>query len=707
MVITNETKKMNGNSSSSQNKEQQDDHNPSKKAKTSSLLTEVLGPDVYTPEREKILAQDYANSQPYHHSRILNLFQVDFLTKVKEQIKQNSKVNFKETDLFRVYQSIDLANLEPKSELAQNMPAVMQLREVLYSTEWRSFMERVTGLAPGTLSAQVDCACNCHAPGCHLLCHDDVIGTRKISYIMYLTEPDWKESEGGALELYDSHIPEGVKEAAASRREPNTVPSLNVMPVFNSMAFFIVEPGVSFHAVQEVLGDRPRLSIQGWYHAANVPEHMENATLSRLKEPLNEKAQEKNLVEKYIPWKDDRVQPLEQKRKQRAANADKLSDADRDYLALYVNETYLTKTAMEEIRQRFEEDSSAQLKHFFRTSWMEKVKVATTKQDEEARPEVGKEGYYEWGVSDDWKLIGPPHKQRYLQYQETQDYSVKQNTKQISADPLSIGQPTATASVGDLLSRLKQSVMQSPAFGRYLNYITSLGVPVGYKGQIRRFRPGLDYTVAHYGVLTQNAVLDATVCFAAGTGGVGPAPLEDQEQQQEDTTNDDSAANNKGEASGGAIVSNNTSDRLSNAGDEEEEEEDIDVDEADVLWQSDDVGGFECYIEADDYDGSFKDGDGNAGGDDDDGPEKEEEAAAAASVPEAADEYNADDDTNLLSVSASNNTLSLVYRDPGTMRFIKYVGSRAPSSRWDISMEYQVPEDHEDDADQKGKKQPA
>jgi hypothetical protein len=44
-------------------------------------------------------------------------------------------------------------------------------------------------------------------------------------------------------------------------------------------------------------------------------------------------------------------------------------------------------------------------------------------------------------------------------------------------------------------------------------------------------------------------------------------------------------------------------------------------------------------------------------------------------------------------VSASNNTLSLVYRDPGTLRFIKYVGSQAPSSRWDISMEYQVTEE--------------
>ena len=40
--------------------------------------------------------------------------------------------------------------------------------------------------------------------GCHLLCHDDVIGTRRVSYIIYLTDPDdeWRQEDGGALELY-------------------------------------------------------------------------------------------------------------------------------------------------------------------------------------------------------------------------------------------------------------------------------------------------------------------------------------------------------------------------------------------------------------------------------------------------------------------------------------------------------------------------
>jgi 2OG-Fe(II) oxygenase superfamily len=49
--------------------------------------------------------------------------------------------------------------------------------------------------------------------GCHLLCHDDVIGTRRVSYIIYLTDPDedWLKEDGGALELYPLDTVRAVK----------------------------------------------------------------------------------------------------------------------------------------------------------------------------------------------------------------------------------------------------------------------------------------------------------------------------------------------------------------------------------------------------------------------------------------------------------------------------------------------------------------
>ena len=41
-------------------------------------------------------------------------------------------------------------------------------------------------------------------------------------------------------------------------------------------------------------------------------------------------------------------------------------------------------------------------------------------------------------------------------------------------------------------------------------------------------------------------------------------------------------------------------------------------------------------------------------------------------------------------MQGSFNTLSLVVRDAGVMRFVKYVSAGAPGSRWDISAEFKI-----------------
>jgi hypothetical protein len=97
--------------------------------------------------------------------------------------------------------------------------------------------------------------------------------------------------------------------------------------------------------------------------------------------------------------------------------------------------------------------------------------------------------------------------------------------------------------VAAALQRCAHELFASRAFGKWLRRVTDLGV-VAMQGQLRRFRPGLDYTVAT-GVLASEGAealprLDATLCFV-----------------------DDEA-------------------------------------ESDALaWQSGEVGGFQCYIVAD------------------------------------------------------------------------------------------------------------
>jgi Rps23 Pro-64 3,4-dihydroxylase Tpa1-like proline 4-hydroxylase len=579
--------------------------NPSaKRAKTSVVLQDVVSPEIFARQAE--WKEQYQRAQPYPHCVLPDVFHETFFEQLLLEIKDNSKVNFKESDLFKFFQSIDLANLQhadddgDKNDASNNTPCILQLRNVLYSDQWRQYIESVTGLVPGTLSQQVDCACNCHVGGCHLLCHDDVINTRKISFILYLTDPDWTLEEGGALELY----------AADADRLPTVIPTASVLPIRNSMALFGVEPGVSFHAVQEVLGDRPRLSLQGWYHAKDVPVNMQDATLQRLKSTIKvdgfdaaeyapmDLSTNESTTESPAPTAVSLVD-------NEAVNACVLSESDQAYLAQFIDPTYMQPNALEEMKALFEDDSSIQLRSFLNKALVEKIEL------QETRLGVAHKSYYVQGVSDAWKLVGPAHMQRYLQY----------NVKYAGKDE----------SLGDVLMTILRDVLQSPAFARFLAIITGLR-PTGYKGDIRRFRPGLDYTVAHCGLLADSAVLDATMCFVAGTGKQQILDDDELEGETADDTAEKPAPDTRPE-----------------------------LNDADLAWQSGDVGGFECYIEADD------DGD-----------------------DEAADEYNQDDDTELLSVSAAFNTLSIVFRDPGTMRFVKYISDKAPSSRWDIAMEYRV-----------------
>ena len=72
------------------------------------------------------------------------------------------------------------------------------------------------------------------------------------------------------------------------------------------------------------------------------------------------------------------------------------------------------------------------------------------------------------------------------------------------------------------------------------------------------------------------------------------------------------------------------------------------------------------------------DGDGDGDGDDDDEDEDEE-------------------DGTLLTVQPGFNSLLLVLRDEGVMRFVKYVSASAEGSRWDVCGEYEVGMVEEDD----------
>lgn len=113
----------------------------------------------------------------------------------------------------------------------------------------------------------------------HLLLHDDSISTRVISYILYLpnspldapesefTRPadngkflkGWDPKWGGSLELFP--VANGEE-----RGLPGTKAVASLPVKWGQIIFFQVQPGRSYHSVEEVIvGDgRRRLGVSGW-----------------------------------------------------------------------------------------------------------------------------------------------------------------------------------------------------------------------------------------------------------------------------------------------------------------------------------------------------------------------------------------------------------------------------------------------------------
>eukprot|EP00954_Amorphochlora_amoebiformis_P006070 475691-Amorphochlora_amoeboformis.AAC.2 len=50
---------------------------------------------------------------------------------------------FRETDLFKLHQTIDLNNLDPSSSQAERLKALLKLKSDLYSPEFRLYLEQV------------------------------------------------------------------------------------------------------------------------------------------------------------------------------------------------------------------------------------------------------------------------------------------------------------------------------------------------------------------------------------------------------------------------------------------------------------------------------------------------------------------------------------------------------------------------------------
>ncbi|CAM9017877.1 hypothetical protein WICANDRAFT_27794 [Wickerhamomyces anomalus NRRL Y-366-8] len=518
-------------------------------------VKQYFGPGIFDEKFRKDLTQTISDSEPYRWGTIKNLMDDTLLRNVRKEIENEIHFTKKETDIYKVFQSGDLANLSGLDwDDLSRLPSLFKLREALYSQEFRDFISEVTqsGKLSGT---KTDMSINTYTKGCHLLTHDDVIGSRRVSFILYLPEPDkiWKEHYGGALRLFPSIVP----------NVPKIDPSAKLVPQFNQIAFFHVQPGLSFHDVEEVRVDKQRLSIQGWYH---IPQPGEDGFIEGEQEKTEARSTLQQLESKELEVfdfpKEVRI-PFSSHEVKYYENFEGLDKIDLEYLSKFLNPALLRLEEIKRLQKVFIDESLIEIKDLLNEELADelKKKIRNTELDE-IMPKHQDE------VEFPWKISLPPHKWRYLYMDGKQEEPLtKEGVTNSNLGPQEGPNFKLLAKTTKHESSLKlielASFLKSTSFKKWLSLITDL-VPISDQILIRRFRPGHDFKLAtsiNNEDSELDALLEATLSLTPSkgweSGELGGYELGMVTEDPEDGDEDDPAIYKSSKSEDDSVVVNN------------------------------------------------------------------------------------------------------------------------------------------------------
>ncbi|KAG8530739.1 uncharacterized protein KY384_004096 [Bacidia gigantensis] len=439
----------------------------------------------------------YDASTPYKHGVIPDLIDPALLRKVRSEVQGNLSFTPKETDIYKIHQSGDLANLDGLDDASLRLlPSLKELRDAMYSQDFRRYLCEVTG-SSAVSGKKTDMAINVYTPGCHLLCHDDVIGTRR--------------RMGGALRLFPTNH---VKDKEGHELlVPSPDHTVSIPPAFNQLSFFAVQPGQSFHDVEEVYprsieanhesdDARTRIAISGWYH---IPQEGEDGYNAGEEASIAEKsslAQLQGTADVHdrpqqciVTYPDDLKADTEQ------AIAPDLTEADLDHLLKFLAPTYLTPDTLETVNSTFIDDCFITLDQFFSRTFSSRLYDYITslpRSEDDAQ----------------WDVARPPHKHRFLYQRE----------------------PSTKSPMQEILDDL----IPSSAFRKWLCLATGQQ-PLSHDSIARQFRRGYDYTLAQ-GYEKDEPRLE--ICLAITPSFVSPTQVAESSPTGSTKAKDDASASN-------------------------------------------------------------------------------------------------------------------------------------------------------------------
>ncbi|BEI83357.1 hypothetical protein CcaverHIS002_0312250 [Cutaneotrichosporon cavernicola] len=624
-----------------------------------------VSPDITLPEgtTRHALHETYEQSTPYKHIVVPGLLTDELLESVVEETKtygvrgeEGSLAGWgweqKETDIYKIQQTPDLASLDEQhlpEETLEALPCITRLKEALYSHEFRNFVRDVTGCGPLS-GKKTDCSVGLYTKGSHLLLHDDSISTRVISYILYLpnspldapasdfTRPadngkflkGWDPKWGGSLELFPV-------ENGDERGLPGTKAVASLPVKWGQIIFFQVQPGRSYHSVEEVIvGDgRRRLGVSGWFHRPIEGEEGFGAY-------ANEKAQRAALSSlaqitaaptiPMVPYTADPPAGL--------------TPSHLSFLKDFLAPSYLTPQTLEKLSGQFVEASEIVLHNFLRPDLADKIKAETKAADAAAFGDSKLIPGQDVGEGDGWVLQGPASKHRFASL---------------------VGDSKSTPALRSVLAKL----LPSEAWRAWLGVVSSLA-PMEYRAEARRFRRGLDYTLANGEERTGEARLDAFL----GLSWWADVPAGSDEED--------------------ALIEHGGWECYLAAPDASEDPETYQSALAKRAAEAERTEAEQEAAEAEEKEAEAENGEKNGEDDKADGPKITMGGVDLEFDPDQFSDGDFDtdseggDDGPLLTQPVSFNRLLLVLRDPGVMRFVKYLSAAAPGSRWDVGGEWEV-----------------
>ena len=120
-----------------------EDKQPSKRHQPPSSIRSAFRENLFDESTLTSYRNSYRTSSPYPHAVVDCLIQDKLLRSVQNEIKTHIHFTLKETDIYRIHQSGDLANLSTlDADSLKHLPNLVTLRDALYSPDFPRIGQR-------------------------------------------------------------------------------------------------------------------------------------------------------------------------------------------------------------------------------------------------------------------------------------------------------------------------------------------------------------------------------------------------------------------------------------------------------------------------------------------------------------------------------------------------------------------------------------